>query len=540
MGRIKLILFITLFTFGFSFGQVNRYMVFFSNKTGTPHSISSPETFLSERAILRRDNQNIAVMEQDLPLTPSYIEDVRNAGATILYSTKWMNGVLVECDQSLILTIETLPGVSSVELVAPGARPPTAGRIVSSGKFKDEAESAGVTDDQLSMLGIDEMHAAGYRGEGKLIAIMDAGFPGANTAAPFQHIMNESRFDAATSYNFVSGGSNVFTGNSHGTHVWSIMAAFSDGQFTGGAYNAKFILFITEHAATEYRVEEYNWLFAAERADSAGVDVINTSLGYNLFDDAPLEMDYNQLQMDGQTTVITRAANIASSKGIAVVVSAGNEGSNSWGIVTAPADSENVFAVGSVDAMGIKVATSSKGPTADGRIKPDVVALGNDVIYISPGGSVSSGDGTSYASPLIASLVTGIWQMLPDLKVNELFDTIRHRASQFYNPDNFLGYGIPNFTSVITSTDAEAPADFVSVFPNPVLNQVKIEFLGSSQSEKTKIELFDAQGSMSYARVVSVNDKEFFIDLSAHTPGLYLLRCMRGRQLSVHKILKIE
>jgi subtilisin family serine protease len=316
------------------------------------------------------------------------------------------------------------------------------------------------------------------------------------------------------------------------------MGAYIPDSFTGGAYKANFILFITEHAATEYRVEEYNWLFAAERADSAGVDVINTSLGYNTFDDA--QMDYTQSQMDGLTAVITRAANAAASKGMAIVVSAGNEGSNSWGIITAPADSENVFAIGSVNADGVKVASSSTGPTADGRIKPDVVALGSPVSLINSSGNIATGSGTSFASPLIASLVAGIWQMLPELTVQELLDTIRHRASQFNNPDNLLGYGIPNFTSIITATDPEIPADFISVFPNPTLNQVKIEFSGNSQPEKIRIELFDSKGSVSYVKAVPVNDKEFLIDLASHKPGLYLLRCMRGNQLSVHKILKIE
>ncbi len=511
-------------------------MVFFNDKSGTPHTTSNPETFLSERALERRSNQNIGVIEQDLPVTPLYVEDVRNTGATVLYRTKWMNGVLVECDQSLKATLEALLSVSSVELVAPGARP--SGRIRSSGKFKDVTESAGVTDVQLSMLGIDEMHIAGYKGEGKLIAIMDAGFPGANTATPFQHIFNESRFDAATSYNFVSGGSNVFSQDSHGTHVFSIMGAYIPDSFIGGAYKANFILFITEHAATEYRVEEYNWLFAAERADSAGVDVINTSLGYRLFDDS--NMDYSVDDMDGQTAIITRAAEIASSKGIAVVVSAGNEGGAVPTTIGAPADGESVLSVGAVSSAGVITSFSSIGPSFDGRIKPDVVALGSLVSLINSSGNIATGNGTSYASPLIASLVTGIWQMFPELSAQELLDTIRNRASQSNNPDNFLGYGIPNFTFVITAIDSEEPADFISVFPNPTLNQVKIEFLGSSQSEKIRIELFDARGSVSYVKAVPVNEKEFLIDLSSHKPGLYLLRCMRGSQLSVHKILKLE
>ena len=288
MDKIKLLVFFLLFTSGIVQSQVNRYMVFFNDKTGTPHNISSPETFLSNRSIQRRSNQSISVVEQDLPVVPAYVTAVQNTGAKVLYKTKWMNGVLVECDASLITEIDNLPSVSSINYVAPGARPAPGGRVRSSNKFKETNDEAAATDVQLTMLGMNAMHIAGYRGEGKLIAILDGGFPGVNTATPFQHIFNESRFDAATSYDFVSGSSNVFAKSNHGTHVLSIVGAHIPDSFSGGAYKATFILFITEYTPNEYRVEEYNWLFAAERADSAGVDLINTSLGYNTFDDATM------------------------------------------------------------------------------------------------------------------------------------------------------------------------------------------------------------------------------------------------------------
>jgi len=518
--------------------QVNRYMVFFVDKAGTPHSISSPETFLSARALQRRSNQNISISEQDLPVTPGYVEDVRNAGVTVLYNTKWMNGVLVECTDADVSTLEALSFVSSVEYVAPDGRPASGGRKKSSRKFKDSSGNAAVTDVQLAILGLDAMHEAGYRGEGMLIAIMDAGFQGADTISFFRHVFDENRFDAATSYDFVSGGSNVFQQNNHGTNVWSTIAAFKVNEFIGGAFNANFILFVTEHDPTEYRVEEYHWLFAAERADSAGVDVINTSLGYNTFDDS--QMNYSTAQLDGQTTVITRAAEIAVGKGIAVVVSAGNEGSASPTTITAPADGENVLAVGAVTAEGVKTSFSSIGPSADGRIKPDVVALGSLVSVIKPDGTLSSSSGTSLAAPLATSLVTGVWQRLPELSAKEILDTIRGRASQSNNPDNQLGYGIPNFNYVITSADAVIPADFVSVFPNPALNQVKIEFLDNVQSDQLNITLVDAKGTVSNVGSSQISNREFLIDLSDKEHGLYLLLLQRGRQISTHKILKIE
>lgn len=538
MGRIKRILFLVTLVSGFAQAQVNRYMVFFKDKAGTPYSVSSPQSFLSNRAIQRRNNQSIVVSEQDLPVNPAYVTAIRNTGANALYKTKWMNGVLVECDASLIPSLQGLTSVSSVVYVAPGARPAPGGKVRSSSKFKETDGEAAATDVQLEMLGMNDMHAAGYKGEGKLIAILDAGFPGVNTAVAFQHIFNESRFDAATSYDFVSGSSNVFAKNSHGTHVFSIVGASLPGSFSGGAYKANFILFITEYAPSEYRVEEYNWLFAAERADSAGVDVINTSLGYNTFDDS--QMNYSKSHMDGQTTVITRAANIAASKGIAVVVSAGNEGSSGWGIISAPADSKNVFTVGSVTSAGVKVSSSSTGPTADGRIKPDVVALGSGVSIISPAGDISSGGGTSYAAPLITSLVTGVWQKFPDLTVKELFDTIRNRASQFTHPDNLLGFGIPNFTNVITSVETENPVVLANVYPNPVIGKLRVSLTDNFQLKDMMISVFDSKGVSCNVSSSAVDGQELLMDFSNQLPGLYLLRLQKGNRVSIHKIMKIE
>lgn len=538
MDKIRLTLFFILFISGIVQAQVNRYMVFFRDKTGTPHTISSPATFLSSRAVQRRTNQNISIVEQDLPVVPAYVNGVRGVvGVTMLYSTKWMNGVLVECPSSAKTTLEGLAYVSSVELVAPGSRP-SAGRIKASRKFNDTENIAAATDIQLSMLGINSMHTAGYHGEGKLIAILDGGFVNGNNIPALQHIFNESRFDAATSFNFVSKVPNVFSGISHGLNVWSIVGAFDPGSYVGGAYKASFILFITEDGATEYRVEEYNWLFAAERADSAGVDVINTSLGYNTFDDA--QMDYSKSQMDGQTAVITRAANIAASKGIAVVVSAGNEGTNSWRIITAPADSKDVFTVGSVNNLGIKVPSSSIGPTADGRIKPDVVALGSSVSIIIPNGTVSSGGGTSYAAPLVTSLVAGLWQMLPNLTVKELLDTIRNRSSLSRNPNSSLGYGIPNFSSVITATEPESSTEFATVYPNPVLSNLRITLTDPGPMDHLMITIFDSKGVRCNINSTTTNSQELLMDFSNQKSGLYLIRLQNGSHVMIHKILKIE
>ncbi|MFZ2906321.1 MAG: S8 family serine peptidase [Cyclobacteriaceae bacterium] len=536
MGRISLVALLVSVS-GELFSQINRYMVFFTDKTGTPFSISVPENFLSERAIQRRANQEIVVIEQDLPVVPGYVDQVANTGATVLYKTKWMNGVLIEATDEQLTTVSGLSCVTSTEYVAPGGRP-ASGRMKSSAKFKDTSGVATATDVQLSMLGIDNFHAAGFHGEGMLIAVMDAGFPSVNITQPFQHLFTDSRFDASTSYNFVSGSSNVFTRNSHGTNVLSIIGAHDAGTYTGGAYKATFIAFITEDIDTEYRVEEYNWLFAAERADSAGADVINTSLGYNTFDDS--NMNYTQSDMDGETAAITRAATIASSKGMVVVISAGNEGSKPWGIITTPADSEHVLAVGSVNSSGILASSSSVGPTADGRVKPDVAAMGVGTSVINTSGTVVTGGGTSFAAPLIASLAAIVWQQHPTLTAAEVRDSIRIHGSQFLDPDNFLGFGIPYF-GVITAVDPTLEKNTVAIYPNPSNDWIRIEFDEDfQQSGSVSFDIVDSKGASGSITWQAENDRTYFIRLSDIAPGLYVLRCWRGKQLSVHKVLKVK
>jgi serine protease AprX len=533
MAKIRIVFFFVIFTSGLLQAQVNRYMVFFNDKSGTPHSIANPEAFLSERSIQRRANQNISIDSLDIPVTSNYVTEVRNTGVSVLYTTRWMNGVLIECASTDTSAVRALPFVSAVEYVAPGPRP-AGGRVGSSRKFKEVIGSAAATDFQISMLGMNAMHEAGFRGEGMLVAVMDAGFPGADTISFFKHIFDEGRFDATTSFNFVSGGSNVFKHNSHGTNVWSVMAGYKSGIFSGGAYKANYILFVTEHQPTEYRVEEYNWLFAAEKADSAGVDVINTSLGYTTFDDD--SMDYTPSDMDGKTTVITKAAEIAASKGIAVIASAGNEGQGSPTTIGAPSDGENVLAVGGVTFTESLSSFSSIGPSADGRIKPDVVALGNGVALVGANGSIGSSNGTSFSSPLAASLVIGVWQMLPELSVKELMDTIRSRASRASVPDNLFGYGISRFDYPIIYNDSGP----VSIFPNPTLGESKIKFDVDPNSSILSYELFDSRGALCRTGVLLRENDEFIINLSKMKAGLYTLRLQLENHFFVRKILKVD
>lgn len=538
MAKIKLCIYLVLLTDGVVQAQVNRYMVFFTDKTGTPHTISNPGTYLSPAAIERRESQNIIITESDLPLTPVYVQSVQNTGVTVVHKTKWMNGILVECTSSDLSEIDALPFVSSIELVAPGAVPAPGGRKKSH-KMRTSSTESVATADQLSMLGLDEMHADGFHGEGIILAVFDGGFQGANVTIPFQHVFNESRFNASVSHDFVSDNSNVFVYDSHGTQVWSVIGAYQDGTFIGGAYKSEFQLYITEDVDSEYRVEEYNWLFAAERADSAGVDIINTSLGYNTFDDS--QMDYAKTDMDGSTAVIARAAQLAASKGIFLVSSAGNSGNDpNWQIITSPADGEDVLAVGNVNSGGMRSSSSSIGPSADGRIKPDVMALGAGTTVIKANGSVGTGNGTSFASPLGASLVAGLWQKYPSLTNRELLVAIRNSASQTFSPDNFLGFGIPHYRAVSNFLDQQNQQNIVEVFPNPVTDMVTIRPRSPEEVGFTDLQLINAQGQTIDQRSVSYNwlDNEYTANLSAVSAGIYFLKVQVGTRFYMYKVVK--
>lgn len=541
MGKIRFSIFLVLMLFSsVSIAQVNQYMVFFQDKAGTPYSVSNPSAYLSSKAIQRRAIQNISIDEKDLPVNPSYVLDVKNTGASVIYKTKWMNGILVSCDASLLPAINALPQVTAVKYVSPGAHPSAGGRQKSIKDKKDTKQA--VTDNQLSMLGIDEMHADGHRGEDITIAVFDGGFSGANLTAPFAHIFSENRFDAVASYDFVHGGHEVFQYDDHGTRVWSIIAAFVDGLFIGGAYKANFQLYVTEDVPTEYRVEEYNWLFAAERADSAGVDIINSSLGYNFFDDA--SMDYSTSQMDGETAVITRAAQLAADKGMLVVTSAGNEGLDaSWRIITAPADAKDVLAIGSVNSFMVRSPTSSIGPTADGRIKPDVVALGSGTSIVRENGSTNTtGSGTSFSAPLVTGLAAGLWQRQPGLSNKALMEAIRMSASMAPNPDNFFGYGLPNYTAAKHFIEQVEQDEMFAVFPNPITHDtLTIRPKNPEALPPVVILLVSSQGQIIREQEVKFTwlDNQYTADLSSLSAGMYLIRIQAGQQVFVYKIVKI-
>ena len=315
------------------------------------------------------------------------------------------------------------------------------------------------------------------------------------------------------------------------------MAGDSLNTYTGGASKANFFLYQTEDAFSEYRVEEYNWLFAAERADSAGVDVINSSLGYNTFDDP--SMDYTYESLDGKTSVVSRAAHKAFERGILVVNAAGNEGATSWKYIVVPADAEGVIACGAVDHAGARTAFSSVGPSSDGRVKPDVSALGQGSVVVTSSGSIASGDGTSFSSPLIACLVTGLRQALPDASAKEIYQRVVNSASQATHPDDLLGYGIPNFTIAKNLTGF---SDEFAVYPNPSFNEwIKLIF-EDPQGQSFHVSVFNLAGqkAIDFSDTISWSNNPYAIDLSGLATGVYIIKIQTPASAKTLRLLRIN
>lgn len=519
--------------------QVNRYMVFFKDKANSPYSISEPLQFLSQRSLERREKNNVSVTTEDLPVNVSYINQVKSAGATSLYATRWLNGLLIQCDATRIPTLQNLGIVSRIELVAPGSLPQGRSNTTSAAGRQSSTNTVKTTT-QLNMLGIDAMHALNYRGEGVKVAVFDSGFPGVNTQIPFAHLQD----NIVDTYNFANKQTNVYKNDNHGTEVLSVMGAFIENSFTGGAYNADYHLYITESVPTEYRVEEYHWLFAAERADSAGVDVINASLGYNTFDD--LSMNYLKTQLDGKTAIITKAAQLAADRGIIVVVSAGNEGSNSWQLITPPADAEGVIAAASVTANEVKSSFSSIGPSSDGRIKPDLSAMGSATTVIRENGTIGTASGTSVSSPLLASLAAGLVQANPSVSKNNIVTALKLTASLADNPNNSLGYGVPdfveanNFVKVITQIKNPVVKGF-SVYPNPSYDD-KIFLKGNDivLPGALSVNILNAFGQSlkQFALQTRNANSEYELDLEGLPEGLLLLKVRHSFGSEIFKIIK--
>ena len=551
MKRLLLIILLTLP--GFVFQQetaaqsvVRKHLVYFNNKANTPYTISRPEAYLSPRALERRTRQNISLSERDLPVNPRYVTDVKAEGAEVWYTSKWFNAAVIYCDSAVLQRVRQLPFVQGSQTLNRTTKPPTKDSSDSPAaassvqKLINTPADYGMAYHQANMVGAVEMHQAGFQGEGMLVAVFDGGFAKVNEIPAFNHLFAENQIKAT--FDFVDRNQGVYEKDSHGTMVLSTMAAYQPGIFIGTAPEADYCLFITEDTRSEHNIEEINWLLAAEYADSTGVDIINSSLGYNRFDSPSVSYSYDD--MNGGTALISKAADIASSVGMLVVTSAGNEGTSEWRYVSAPADAETVLSVGAVDSLGIKTSFSSFGPTADGRIKPDLVAMGGRSAVINPNGVVVRANGTSFSSPILAGMVAGFWQANRDLTNAEVIEHLKRSGSGYSDPDNNIGYGIPNFTrtTLLGEDKAGQPQVFVNLHPNPVGEEfLSLVLHQKFLNKEVAVRFYDLLGKLIHEENLYATSTETQLSVPASklSKGLYLCTISAKDVPRTIKLLKL-
>jgi serine protease AprX len=441
---------ISIFILIFSFAataqkQADIYVVELADKHDSKYNIHQAWEFLSPRALERRRNAGIAITETDLPVNEAYLDKIIDTGARIKSTSKWLNSALVIADINQIKAIQKLPFVVKTEGVGFYRKPkPTkTANPISKESYKKEESRYGFANNQIKMLQGHIVHMLGGEGEGKLVAVLDGGFSNVDVMPFFDSL--RVRGNLLESKDFVDNDNYAYEDISHGTQVLSTMGANLPGMMVGTAPNASYICIKTEEMGAENPVECEYWIAGLEYADSIGADVVNSSLGYTTFDLSKL--NHIKSNLDGNTYRASIAASIGARKGLLIFNSAGNEGNGKWKKIGVPADAHDIISVGAVDAQKNKARFSSFGPTADGRIKPDLAAMGRRTTVASGRSyKVGTSNGTSFSSPVLAGMSTALWSAFPDRSWDEIKEAITMSGNNYHQPDSLLGHGIPDFT----------------------------------------------------------------------------------------------
>jgi serine protease AprX len=447
-----LISFLGICLFGKS-QDIYKYAITFTNKgENNPYSIKNPNQFLSPRSIKRKKKMGIPITDEDLPVNPNYILEITKLipSARVINKSRWFNHIIIQTADTNWKSPTHLPNfVSELKLIYSGKTPKsTNNRAFTPSKTGDvfskkisKSLSYDKSDFQIKSLNLQGLHKKGFLGKDIHVAILDGGFSNVDKIEAFHHLRTKNRI--LGTWDFASNEHEVYGDGEHGTMVLGCMAGFVENKFLGTAPMASYWLFRTEDGATETITEEYNWISAAEFADSAGVDIINSSLGYTTFDKGIGSYSYKD--MNGKTAIISRGADKAVEKGILVVNSAGNSGNDKWKYIGAPADAEKVFSIGAITKTKERARFSSFGPTSDGRIKPNVCALGYNSAVINSAGTVTEASGTSFSGPIMCGAIACLMNKHRFTQPEKLMTAIQLSGSNAENPANDLGYGIPDF-----------------------------------------------------------------------------------------------
>ncbi|HJD91242.1 S8 family peptidase [Bacteroides coprosuis] len=426
-----------------AFAQIDtlKYRISLTDKLNSEYCIDKPEEFLSVKAIERRKKQGLPIDETDLPVNKTYINQIKESDLNVVAVGKWDNFVTVSCnDPRKIDSVRKFPFIKDIELVWEASEADKKNRISQRDTISNDMKWLdtyyGVGIEQIQISGVDKLHAEGFKGEGITIAVIDAGFHNVDSIKGMDNI------EILGTKDFVNPTSDIFAENSHGMAVLSCMAMNKPHYMVGTAPKASYWLLRSEDDRSEHLVEQDYWAAAIEFADSVGVDVVNTSLGYNEFDDK--SKNYRYRDLDGSHALMSRQASKVADKGMILVCSAGNSGMGSWKKTTTPGDAFNVITVGAVDKEGVLAPFSSIGNTADGRIKPDVVAVGLFADVMGTDGILTTANGTSFASPIMCGMVACLWESLPHLTAYEIIKLVQSVGDRVDFPNNIYGYGIPN------------------------------------------------------------------------------------------------
>lgn len=544
--RFLLFIFFFILVFGLQSKAQNYYWIGFSDKNNTEYSLSNPQEYISEQAIVRRAAQNIPIDSLDLPVNKNYIDSVLTLNVELVHKSKWLNGITVKTNiDSLDNQILDWSFIREVQLSKPKV-----GLKSISHKFDNEqivndpaidTSYYGNSVHQIGMMEGQFLHQKGYRGEGMQIAVLDAGFLKTNELPAFDSLWTNKQIIGTR--DFVNPNSDFYAEHYHGMSVLSCMGGNIPGELIGTAPAASYLLLRSEDANSEFIIEEDNWIAAAEYADSIGVDIINSSLGYYLFDDVSTNHTY--ADMDGKTTRVTRGANIAASRGILVFASAGNERNDPWQRIIAPSDGDLVIGVGAVDKELNPANFTSAGPSSDGDVKPNVSAMGYHTVIQKSSGDIGIANGTSFSSPVLAGMAACLWQRYPHKSAAEIKDAIERSGQMFFSPDSLVGYGVPNMRSASAILDPLSVNSLQTeknwnIFPNPAFDHVIIHRAANPVSGTVYINLYSFGGQLLKTWHKQGESRIIINEFSQFGSGVYILRVDDGISSETFKLSKVD
>lgn len=532
----KSFLFLVLLVSTISFAQEDAW-VYFKDKPSASYYLNAPLEMLSQRALDRRTKQNIVLDDKDVPIEADYVNQITAvSGIVVKAKSKWLNALHVRGTAAIINSLKSMIFVERVDFANKTLN--QTGKIVKEFKSKTVAKnketkvnySYGSSANQIDMLNGTILHQQNFTGSGKIIAVLDGGFPGVNTVQPFERLRTNNQILGG--YNFVGRDSNFYTGDTHGSYVLSAMGAYKENELVGTAPDASYYLFITEDSNGENPIEESLWVEAAEEADRLGVDIINTSLGYFDFDNAAYDHTYSQ--MNGSTTFISKGAEIAFSRGMIVVASAGNSGTTSNPYIAAPADALSVIAVGAVNATKVKANFSSIGPSFDNRVKPEVMAQGVASVLSDEKGAIVTANGTSFSSPIMAGMIACLWQALPDKTNRQIRDLVLQSSDKYTAPSGQYGYGIPNFGTAKSLQVTTFDSKYFGIYTNPTSEFVSVSFPESFNTGT--VVLYSILGQKVFEKKVDVSQDVF--SLQSLSKGIYIYKMQSDVFSKTGKIIK--